>query len=46
MTPPITDDITTAHQPKEQRREICIHTMKPVSNDHLYDNIYYLWFIQ
>ena len=22
------------------------HTVKPVSNDHLYDNIYYLWFIQ
>ena len=21
-------------------------TMKPVCNDHLYDKIYYLWFIQ
>ena len=21
-------------------------TVKPVSNDHLYDKIYYLWFIQ
>ena len=22
------------------------HTVKPVYNDHLYDKIYYLWFIQ
>ena len=23
-----------------------LNTVKPVCNDHLYDNIYYLWFIQ
>ena len=22
------------------------NTVKPVSNDHIYDKIYYLWFIQ
>ena len=25
---------------------IYVNTMKPVCNDHLYDKIYYLWFIQ
>ena len=25
---------------------ICLHTVKPVCNDHLYNEIYYLWFIQ
>ena len=24
----------------------CINTVKPVYNDHLYNKIYYLWFIQ
>ena len=24
----------------------CRFTVKPVCNDHLYDKIYYLWFIQ
>ena len=23
-----------------------LYTVKPVCNDHLYDKIYYLWFIQ
>ena len=23
-----------------------VYTVKPVFNDHLYDKIYYLWFIQ
>ena len=23
-----------------------VHTVKPVCNDHLYNKIYYLWFIQ
>ena len=24
---------------------MCANTVKPVCNDHLYDKIYYLWFI-
>ena len=24
----------------------CTNTVKPVCNDHLFDKIYYLWFIQ
>ena len=27
-------------------RRLWVTTVKPVCNDHLYDKIYYLWFIQ
>ena len=37
---PLTNEFTSeVHSPKWS-------TVKPLCNDHLYNNIYYLWFIQ
>ena len=32
--------------PQQVNKILVSHTVKPICNDHLYNKIYYLWFIQ